>query len=254
MVTSYFRPQTLDEAIHLLSQPATLPLGGGTLLTHNNDNSIGVVDLQALGLNKIHKVGEKLEIGATATLSSLCESAYIPDSLGKTLRLEAPLNIRNTGTIAGTIVSCDGRSPFATAMLALDAKLIFTPGVDPQTLGNYFPLRLISTGGLPSYSGKLITKIEIPLNIKLAFEYIARTPLDRPIVCIAIARWPSGRTRLSAGGWGKCPLLAMDGTTSDGSVEAAEYIFSDAGDEWASAEYRRYIAAVLAKRCLLALD
>ncbi len=254
MVTSYFRPQTLDEAIHLLTQPSTLPLGGGTLLSHNNDNSFAVVDLQALGLNKIHKVGEKLEIGATATLSALCESAYIPNALAKTLILETPLNIRNTGTIAGTFVSCDGLSPFSTAMLALDAKLIFTPGVEPQTLGNFFPLRQISADGLPSFSGKLITKIEIPLNIKLAFEYVARTPLDRPIVCVVIARWPSGRTRVSVGGFGKCPLLALDGTTSDGSVEAAENSFIDAGDEWASAEYRRDIAAVLAKRCLLVLN
>jgi len=56
MVTSYFRPHSLDEAIHLLSQPSTFPLGGGTLLSHRSDHSIVVVDLQALGLNKIHKV------------------------------------------------------------------------------------------------------------------------------------------------------------------------------------------------------
>jgi CO/xanthine dehydrogenase FAD-binding subunit len=55
MITQYYRPQTLEEALKLLSQPDTRPLGGGTALTQKNDESFSVVDLQALGLNKIHK-------------------------------------------------------------------------------------------------------------------------------------------------------------------------------------------------------
>ena len=33
MITTYHRPQTMDEALALLNQPNTLPLGGGTLLS-----------------------------------------------------------------------------------------------------------------------------------------------------------------------------------------------------------------------------
>jgi NAD-dependent dihydropyrimidine dehydrogenase PreA subunit len=39
------------------------------------------------------------------------------------IKLEAPLNIRNAATLAGTLVACDGRSTFAATLLALDAKL-----------------------------------------------------------------------------------------------------------------------------------
>ena len=33
MIKTYHRPQTLDEALALLNQPDTFPLGGGTLLS-----------------------------------------------------------------------------------------------------------------------------------------------------------------------------------------------------------------------------
>jgi hypothetical protein len=63
-----------------------------------------------------------------------------------------------------------------------------------------------------STQGWLIISISIPLNVKLSFEYVARTPADKPIVCAAVAQWNSGRTRLALGGYGKIPMLAMDGT------------------------------------------
>jgi CO/xanthine dehydrogenase FAD-binding subunit len=249
MITDYHRPQNLEQAIRLISRPGTYPLGGGTLLTKRSDDSFAVVDLQALGLNKIHKVGDNLEIGATATLSLLLESPHIPPALVTTLRLETPLNLRNAGTVAGTLVTCGGRSPFATAMLALDAKLILAPKDEAITLGNYLPLRTKSGSFLLSLPGKIITKIEIPLNIRLSFETVARTPTDQPIVCAALAHWPSGRTRLALGGWGESPLLAMDGNEPGGVEAAAKNAFAEASDEWASAEYRSEIAAVLSGRC-----
>jgi CO/xanthine dehydrogenase FAD-binding subunit len=244
MITEYKRPTTLEEALKLLAQPNTRPLGGGTMLTQDKVGTFAVVDLQLLGLDKIRKAGEKLEIGAAATLTKLLESPYTPPALADTLRLETPLNLRNMGTVAGTLVTCDGRSPFTTAMLALDAKLTLEDGSQVHGLGDFLPLRT------DLLRAKLITKIEIPLNAILAFETIARTPIDRPIVCAALARWPSGRTRLALGGWGESPLLAMDGNEPGGVEASARNAYTEAGDEWASAEYRREMAAVLAKRCL----
>jgi len=54
MITTYHRPQTLDEALTLLTQPITLPLGGGTLLSQGKSDSVQVVDLQ-LRLGLTHK-------------------------------------------------------------------------------------------------------------------------------------------------------------------------------------------------------
>lgn len=243
MITEYFRPETLPEAIELVKKSDTFPLGGGTLLSQSKSASIKVVDLQALGLNKLQKKGKTLEIGATVTLQQLLEIQYIPEPLHAALKLEAPLNIRNSATVAGTLTAADGRSSFASALLAMDAKLTIQPGDESVQIGDILPLRGMEMGG------KIITAITIPLNAKLSFESVARTPGDKSIVCAALASWPSGRARLALGGYGASPLLAMDGTESEGLEEAARNAFHEANDEWASAEFRIDVAATLAKRC-----
>lgn len=247
MITTYHRPKTLDEALMLLTNPNILPLGGGTLLSHTTiTNPIEVVDLQSLSLDSINKRGNELEIGATVTLQQLLESEHSSDDLKSALKLEAPLNLRNSATVAGTLVSCDGRSTFAAVMLAMDGKMsVVSKEKSDETLkiGDFLPLR-------EQIHGKLITKIIIPLNVKLAFEYVSRTPADKPIVCAALAGWKSGRTRLAVSGYGASPMLAMDGTESEGLETAARNAFHEATDEWGSAEYRMDIAATLAKRCL----
>jgi CO/xanthine dehydrogenase FAD-binding subunit len=249
MITDYHRPQTIEQAIALLSKPGYYPLGGGTLLTRKSDENFAVVDLQDLGLNKILSSGGKLEMGATATLNSLIESPHIQPALSRALRLEATFNIRNSATVAGSLISCDGRSPFATAMLSLDAKFIFANEIEPLTFGNYLASRSPLGSKHTSLTGKLIIKIEIPINIKLAFETVGRSPVDKPIVCAALTCWNSGRARLAMGGYGAAPILAMDGNEPGGLDFAARSAYSSASDEWASSEYRSEIAAVLASRC-----
>lgn len=244
MITAYHRPQTIPDALELLTKPDTLPLGGGTLLSQLKTASVEVVDLQSLGLNTIQKKGNNLEIGATSSLQDLLKNENTPEALKSALKLEAPLNIRNTATVAGALIAGDGRSTFATSMLALDAKLSIQPNDEEHEIGTFLPLRE------ENLRGRLITAIIIPLNAKLTFESVARTPADKPIVCVALASWHSGRTRLALGGYGKAPLLAMDGTEPEGSQEAARNSFHEATDEWASAEYRMNVADTLAKRCL----
>jgi putative selenate reductase FAD-binding subunit len=244
MITVYHRPKNLKETLDLLKQPDTFPLGGGTLLSKSGPAPIQVVDLQALGLNALTLKGNALEIGATVTLQQLLVSPEVSDALKAAIKLEAPLNIRNTATVAGTLIAADGSSTFTTVMLALDAKVMLADDETPVSLGEFLPLRP------DNLRGKLITGLEIPLNAKTAFETVARTPADKPIVCAALAGWPSGRTRLALGGYGKAPLLAMDGTESEGLESAARNAFHEATDEWGSAKYRMDVAAFLAKRCL----
>ena len=249
MITEYHRPQTMDDALKLLAQPNTLPLGGGTKINSPafKDRDFAVVDLQALDLKRILRSGYTLEIGATATLQQLLESADAPAALQQAIRQEASLNIRNAATVAGTLVSADGRSPFAAAMLALDAKLDIRYSTTESRISNIGEFLALRPAGL-------ITLVSIPLNAKFAYEQVARTPADVPIVCAALAQWNSGRTRLALGGYGANPLLAMDGTEADGLESAARNTFHEAIDQWASAEYRMDVAATLAKRCLASLN
>ena len=105
MITAYHRPKTLDEALTLLAHPNRTPLGGGTLLSRATTDSVEAIDLQSLNLNTIEKQGNNLRIGATVTLQELLISELCPDALRTALQLEAPLNLRNAATVAGTLVS-----------------------------------------------------------------------------------------------------------------------------------------------------
>ena len=160
------------------------------------------------------------------------------------LEREASYNLRQAATLAGTLVAADGRSPLATLMLALDAGVILLPGEQQVPLGDLLPLR---GEWLPK---RLISKITIPTNVRLAYESVARTPADRPLVCAVAAIWPSGRTRVALGGFGAAPLLAFDGTEAQGVEIAARSAYTQAGDTWASADYRADVAGVLAGRCV----
>jgi CO/xanthine dehydrogenase FAD-binding subunit len=250
MIVEYFRPKNVSETLELINEPKikTVLVGGGTSLDRSSSEPFAVVDLQDAGLNSLQTMGKVLEIGATVTLQGLYESNEIQPDLKDSLYRECALNLRQIATVAGTLVTSNGRSPFTSAMLALDATLTLEPGDDSIYLGSLLPLREKKLGS------RLISRISIPLNVQLAYEYIARTPADLPIVCAAVARWPSGRTRVILGGKGEAPVLAMDGPESGGEEISAEDAYSNAGDQWASAEYRQEMAQGLVKRCLAKLE
>ncbi len=243
MITEYHRPATLEQALKLIrrKKPETRPLGGGTMLAAPAAGAVAAVDLQELNLGKISLKGRNLHIGATTTLQALMDTAGLPVALGAAIRHEATYTLRQTATVAGSLVAADGRSPFAITMLALDAQLELQPKDETLGYGDLLALRA-------QLQGKLITKIIINSAVLLNYEYVARTPADLPIVALALARWPSGRTRLAVGGWGAAPKLAMDGKGSGGIETAIENALSDAGDQWATVDYRLGVAGALAQR------
>jgi len=265
MILEYHRPSKIEDVLWLLAraEPPTIPLGGGTALERFSSRPIAVVDLQSVGLNTIQRQGNTLQLGATLTLQNLADwlkSEKLENLAGlqQALAHEATYNLRQVGTVAGALVTANGRSPFATAMLALDASVSVQPG-DSQSgdsqsgdsqsgdeqvaLGDLLPLRI------ERLLKRLITLVTIPLNARLAYETVARSPADVPIVCAALAVWPSGRTRVALGGFGSSPVLAFDGSEAEGIEIAARAGYSQAEDEWASAEYRGEIAGVLVERC-----
>lgn len=249
MIIEYQRPKTIEAALKLLqrAEPVSLPMGGGTVLNQPTDEQYAVVDLQELGLDALQVRGNHLIIGATLKLQRMLEDEATPQALRVVIQRESTYNLRQMASVAGTLVSADGRSSFATAMLALDASMIWLPGEEPIRLGEFYPTRK------GSRRGKLVARVEIPTHVKFSYQDVARTPADLPIVSAALAVWPSGRARLALGGFGKAPILAMDGPETHGLESAAQSAYAQAGDEWASAEYRQEIAAILARRCLEAL-
>lgn len=251
MIIEYHRPAELNVALELLARedPPTFPIGGGTRLHQVSNMDFAVVDLQDLSLDGLQLRAKMIEIGAALTLNNLMVHANsgdvdLPDGLLKAIRHEGSYNLRQVATVAGALVSADARSPFGLAMLAMDALLTLQPDDQQITLGDILPFRK------EKLRGRLITRVSVPQNLKVAYEFVARSPADWPLVGAALAMWPSGRTRLALCGYGDAPILAFDGGEPTGLEIAAQSAYSHAEDEWASAEYRQEIAGILALRCL----
>ena len=246
MIIEYLRPKTIKEAVDLISRssPSTKPMGGGTSLkSRSADNDFSVVDLQDLGLDEITGDSDWIEIGAMATLSSIENHPEIPEVIKKSIQLEGTVNTRNRATLGGRLAAFSGRSALITTLLAADVVSIWDEDRKERSLGEWLALP-------DERPGRLLVAVKINRKVKLAMEVVNRTRLDLPILCVAAAKWPSDRTRLAVGGFGKCPQMAFDGSGVDGAELAVENACRNSGDFHASEEYRRAMSIVLTRRCL----
>ena len=249
MITEYYRPQKLKDALDLLARKdlSALALGGGLYINEVIKDPVAVVDLQDLGLTEIKKGGKTLTLGGALTLQGLLDSGFAIPALEKAIKHQESYNRRQVATLAGTIAACGGRSPIIGALLALDAELeLAAAGNGPQTrlLGDILPLRD------EILAGRLITAVRLPTEVQAAYHYAARSPADLPIIGAAAVQWPSGRTRVVLLGYGDAPKMVFDGPDAIGADLAARDAYAEAGDQWAGADYRSATAAVLVRRCL----
>jgi CO/xanthine dehydrogenase FAD-binding subunit len=246
MINEYLRPVSITEAVELLKDENKnrKPLGGGTSISRQRDDTFGVVDLQNVGLDYIEQDQGKLIAGATVPLVEIYTHRGVHPEIKRAIHIEANENIRNMATIGGWVISGKGRSILSTLLLALDTTLTWEPGANKVRMGDWLPLRDQESPGL------LLTELVWWNDISAAFEYVARTPKDQPILVVAAAQWSSGRTRIALGGYGESPIIAFDGTESSGVDIASRDAYFDADDQWATAEYRREVAAKLALRCV----
>jgi probable selenate reductase FAD-binding subunit len=248
----YHRPKTLTEALELLDRG--VPLAGGTELTPRRDEISAVIDLQELGLDYLESQSGGIAIGATVKLQTMIETdELLPSTLREACRSEASLNLRNMATLGGTIMSADGRSPVATVLLAMDAQVIIEPGSVAVSLEE-----LLDQRDRDGFHG-LITEIRLKLPEILRYEQVSRAPADRPLVCVAMARFASDGAekwyRVVLGGGGSSPILVREAeaSLSEGediniAADAAHRAYTSAGDTWASGEYRAHAAGVLVRR------
>jgi carbon-monoxide dehydrogenase medium subunit len=265
------RPTTLAEAVCLLRRPnvKTAILAGGTTLVPQARRDVqSLVDLRDLKLAYIKHEGNTLRIGAATTLQDIVESSDVLPALAQAARDSAPINVRNVATMGGVVASAGFGSPLPVALLALDAVLvIYSPEARQSPIAAFLAYRekLLRDGAL-------ITEVGIPLTTpraRIAFEKVARTPGDAPIVC-AVAKLRLAATegsvardvRVAVGGVGPIPVrLARAEQTLEGkpltesliaqAAEAAAKEVNPPSDFLASSEYRREMVKVLVERTLV---
>lgn len=243
MIIEYHRPKNEKEALQLLnrSTPKTVAMGGGTVISKTREN-LAVVDLQSLGWNKIESVQDSVVAGSCVTLESLLKYFGNDSVIGKAISIDAGRNIRQMATLGGTLAVGDGRSALLTSLLAADIRMILKPDDEEISIGKWFSSRRSQT------NGKVIAQVLFPKVEHLSFESVGRSPLDLPIICCSVAFLDKSRMRIAFGGFGDQPVLAYDGDCKGQFTGGVENAVKDAGDEWASAEYRMEAGKQLANR------
>ncbi len=208
MIIEYHRPENLEQARRLLNRksPVTIPLGGGTIVSRLTEIPVAVVDLQALGLNKIVIDSDRCKLGAMVRIQDIIEHPGIPVGMVKATRRETNINLRRVATIGGVLTTSDGRSPLLGSFLACDTKVFWDNNPKPVSLEEWLK------NNRQNKSGKLITGIEFTRVEESDYDDVARSPEDKPLLYVTYSKWSNEGIRVVYGGAGNSPVLHTGST------------------------------------------
>lgn len=271
--TGYYRPQTVEEAVRLVSQPhitAALLSGGALrLATTEPPQYEAVVDLQAIDALKTFSTTATgaLRIGGSVTLQAIITHDATPELLRQAIARAITWNRRNAITL-GELVEFPGEAPeVIAALLALGADLLFAvPEERRIPLGD---LDLVQDQPKLPQRG-LMTAVEVnalTAGWTWGSGYVARTPADPAIVyAAAVLAYDEdsvvNQARLVLSGtWAEKARLAedavaalagkaLDGAAIDAVLAVLDSEIAPEADYRGSVDYRRAMAGVLARRAL----
>jgi aerobic carbon-monoxide dehydrogenase medium subunit len=269
---TYHRPKSIDEAISLLGESEdSRPLAGGhsllPMMKLRLVTPAALVDLWRIpGLGEISANGG-LTIGALATHASVAGSKVaigiapvIPETAGKI----GDRQVRNRGTIGGSVSHADPAADYPTVLKAVGATInAVGKGGERSITADEFFIGLFETSLEP---GEIVTSITVPPTTGAAYEKHAHPASRYAVVGVAAVVAVEGGTckvaRITVGGATASPVHAtaaaeslIGGSGSEEAIAAAaekvpESITSAIGDTYASGEYRLHLTKVLAARAL----
>ena len=138
-----YHPQTPLEAVTLRKENAATAvyLAGGTddLRLGGSAEGKDLIDINALGMDKIEICGDKLCIGARCTLQEVAECGLVPDFIREAARFCASEARRNAATVGGNLGLRRDDSYLAAVLTAAEAVLVrMTPhGENEKKIGEY---------------------------------------------------------------------------------------------------------------------
>lgn len=175
----YLRPSTLDEAIALLKthgEDAKVLAGGHSLIPAMKLRLAQpryIVDIGRIhGMNHIRETGGKIVIGAMATHYAIESSALLREKcplLPETAGHIGDVQVRNKGTIGGSLAHADPAGDWPAAILALDADIeLAGPRGRRIVKADGFFVDLLQTATAPD---EVLVEIRVPVTSKhVAYE------------------------------------------------------------------------------------
>ncbi|HEX9838558.1 MAG TPA: xanthine dehydrogenase family protein subunit M, partial [Anaerolineales bacterium] len=273
----YYRATSVADAVKMLqkNKGAKLLAGGHSLIPAMKlrvAQPTLLVDIGRIKNLSGIKVGKKnVKIGALtthATVASSEELKAVCPILSEAAALIADQQVRNRGTMGGSIANADPASDYPTLMMALDATFTVTgrKGEREITADKFFKdlfttvlkrdevLTLITVpayGAMPGMGGAYL-KHRHPASSYAVVGVAAMVGLkDGKVARAVVVAGGATANPVQAKGV-EAALLGMEPTEAN-IADAAEEVDIDAtlGDAYASAEYRAHLAKVLAKRALM---
>lgn len=259
---SYHRPATLGAAQEILAKaenPSVLA-GGMTLLPTMKlrlAQPSDLVDLDAISsLRGIRVTDDAVEIGAMENHASVAASDALQASIPALARLAAGIGdpqVRNRGTLGGSVANSDPAADYPAAVLGLDAVIHTAErsiGADSYFLG-MFDTALDEQ--------EIIERVTFTRPIRAAYVKLPNPASRYAVVGVFVAQLKGG-VRVAVTGAGPCAFRMgeMERALADSfQPEALDGILADAAelneDLHASAEYRAHQVTVMAKRAVGAI-
>lgn len=247
MIQEYHRPDSLEDALRLLSRtaPKSIPLGGGSGISQTKfTQPIAVIDLQNIKLNQMDRRGSIVAIGSTARLQSIVEWDGTPAFLREAVLNDTNANQRNVATIGGSLIRLTGKSRIASVLLAADCRLVWEPGGLDISLGDWIAV------GRTSSQFRLMTSVYFDNPQSVQLEAASQTPGGFPLVSACMAKWKSGRVRLVTAEASSLPELLCDGKGIENIKNAINARSHTLSSKYSSSCYQEEVISTLIQRLI----
>jgi len=256
---NYHRPTTLDEAAGLLSQleEGSLLAGGQSLLPTMRQRLAAPSDLIDLAgiaeLRGIQAEGEALTIGASTRHSEVALSDEVKRAIPALAKLANHIGdhqVRNRGTLGGSVANNDPSADYPAAVLALGATVL-TSQREIQA-DDYFQ-DMFETALEP---GEIIRAIRFPVPDQAAYMKFPHPASRYALVGVFVSRrGPEVRVAVTGAGYSVFRASELEqALAANFSPDAIAHvrISPDAlnSDMHASADYRAHLVAVMARRAV----
>ena len=258
---NYHRPGTLEAAATALAaaEDGQVLAGGQTLiptLKQRLASPSDIVDLGSIaGLDGVRREGDAVVVGAMTRHADVASSPEVQGAIPALASLADGIGdpqVRNCGTIGGSIANADPAADYPAAVVGLGASV----QTDRRTIaGDDFFTDLFETA---LEEGEIIVAVSFPIPRRAAYAKFPN-PASRYAIVGVMAAETGGGARVAVTGAGarvfraEAMEAALAGNFSPGAL-AGISIPSDGLNEdiHASAEYRAHLVGVMARRAVAA--
>jgi carbon-monoxide dehydrogenase medium subunit len=267
---SYLRPTTVDQALRALStnEDAKLLAGGHSLLPAMKlrlAQPRTVIDLSRVtDLSFIREEGGKIAIGAMTTHYDIESSTLLRKACPLLPEVAAQIGdvqVRNRGTLGGSVVHADPAADWPAAILALDAEMeIAGPDGRRRVPAVDFFVEMMQSAVQPN---EILCAIRVPsTDSSIAYVKFAQKASGFAIAGVAaVVNKQAATVRIGITGvapkayraTGVEEALRGQSLTSESIAAAAEHAADEVetlNDIHASADYRAHLALVNTRRAL----